>query len=138
MVCGMDLRRHYSVRKYLAVAGVTAVVAIAAVVLAYLLFPVFFGPEIVTSTDNVRFTVTLADGTAAVEYSGTDDGRDVAELQIAVLMEGGRSSKLYSLADPQQGAEPVVFEIGDEGTPVGVYYVVLYTDGTEINNAISI
>ncbi len=69
--------------------AVVAVLAVVVIILAYLLFPVFFGPTTVTSTGDVRFAVILSDGNASIAYEGSADGRNVTDLQIAVLAEGG-------------------------------------------------
>ncbi|KAF1073648.1 hypothetical protein MKMG_02104 [Methanogenium sp. MK-MG] len=135
MVCGQSLKKRYMMQREVAVVAVLVVVAI---LLAYLLFPVFFGATTVTSTGNVRFVVTLSDGSASIEYGGSADGRDVADLQIAILAEDGRSSQRFSFADPQPGTVLGPVETGTVGKPVGIYYVAVYADGTEINNTIPI
>ncbi|WP_460006440.1 hypothetical protein [Methanogenium cariaci] len=135
MVCGQSLKKRYTMQREMAVVAVLAVVVI---ILAYLLFPVFFGPTTVTSTGDVRFAVILSDGNASIAYEGSADGRNVTDLQIAVLAEGGRSSQRFSFADPQPGTVLGPVETGTVGKPVGIYYVAVYTDGTEINNTIPI
>lgn len=135
MVCGQSLKKPFTLPREVIV---VAILGAAAIILAYLLFPVFFGATTVTSTGNVRFAVTLEDGVVSVEYGGTADGRDVADLQIAILAEGGRSSQIFSFKNPQTGTVLGPVEIGTAGRPVGVYYVAVYADGTEISNTIPI
>jgi len=135
MICGQALKKSHTINKEMAAAVVFAVVAI---VLAYILYPVFFGPTTVTSSGDVRFEVSLSDGSASVEYVGSADGRDVADLQIAILAEGGRSSRIFSFPRPQPGTVLGPVETGTVGKPVGVYYVAIYADGTELSNTIPI
>jgi len=135
MVCGQSLGKRYMMQRELAVVAVFAVLAI---VVAFFMYPLFFGPTSVTSTGNVRFVVTISDGSLSVEYDGTADGRDVAELQIAILSEGGISSEMFSFADPRPGTVLGPVETGALGNPIGVYYVAVYDDGADISNTILI
>ncbi|WFN34118.1 hypothetical protein L1S32_09720 [Methanogenium sp. S4BF] len=135
MVCGQSLKKRSTLPREVIL---VAILGVAAIILAYLLFPVFFGATVVTSTGNVSFVVTLADGSLSVEYGGTEDGRDVAELQIALLAEGGRSSQIFSFKNPQPDTVLGPVETGTTGRPVGVYYVAVYADGTETSNTIPI
>ncbi len=77
MVCGESLKKRFTLPKK---GIIVAILGVAAIILAYLLFSVFFGPTRVTSTGNVRFGVTLEDGFMSVAYEGTADGRNVADL----------------------------------------------------------
>jgi len=135
MVCGQSLSKRYMMQREVAVVGVLAVVAI---VLAYLIFPIVFAPTTVTSTGNVLFEVSISDGSASVGYGGTVDSRDVADLQIAVLAEGGSSSQIFSFANPESGTVLGPVETGTLGKPVGVYYVAVYGDGTKMSDTIII
>ena len=135
MVCGQSLSKRYMMQREVAVVGVLAVVAI---VLAYLIFPIVFAPTTVTSTGNVLFEVSISDGSASVGYGGTVDSRDVADLQIAVLAEGGSSSQIFSFANPEPGTALGPVETGTLGKPVGVYYVAVYGDGTKMSDTIII
>lgn len=135
MVCGQSLKKPHTMNKEAAAAVIFVVVAI---VLAYILFPVFFGPTTITSTGDVMFVVSLEGGIVSIEYGGTADGRDVADLQIAILAEGGLSSQIFSFANPQPGTVLGPVETGTVGKPVGVYYVAIFADGTEISNTIPI
>lgn len=135
MVCGQSLKKHSMMPRGVIVVMILGVVA---VILGYLLFPVIVGPTTVTSTGNVRFSVYLTEESMSVDYGGVLDGRDVADLQIAVLAEGGRSSPVFSFKNPQTGAVLGPVETGIDGRPVGVYYVAVFTDGTEISNTIPV
>lgn len=135
MVCGQSLKSKHTVRKDLVAVVVLVGVAIA---LIYLLMPVFFGSTTVTSSGNVLFTVTFAEEGASVEFKGTADGRDVADLQIAILAEGGQSSRIFSFRDPQKDIVLGPLEIENLGEPVAVYYRAVYDDGSEISNTIRI
>ncbi len=133
MVCGQSLSKRYMMQREAALVVVLAVVAI---LLAYLLLPVVFGPKTVTSTGDVRFVISLSDGSASVEYGGTADGRVLKDLQVAILAEGGVSSQIFSFGNPQPGTVLGPVETGIAGKPVGVYYVAIYADGTEISDTI--
>ncbi|MDE4908419.1 hypothetical protein L0665_07310 [Methanogenium marinum] len=135
MICGQSLKKPRTIKKEHYAAVIFAVIAI---ILAYILYPVFFGPTMATSTGNVMFEVSLSDGDLSVQYSGTADGSYVADLQIAVLAEGGRSSQIFSFANPEPGTILGPVETGVVGKPVGIYYVAVYVDGTEISNTIVI
>lgn len=135
MVCGESLKKRFTLPKR---AIVVAILGVVAIILAYLLFSVFFGATTVTSTGDVRFGVTLEDGFMSVAYEGTADGRDVADLQIAILTEGGRSSQLFSFKNPQMGEILGPVGVGTTGKPFIVYYVVVYRDGTQMSNTIPI
>ena len=135
MVCGQSLKKPHTIKK-----EYTAAIffVVAAIVLTYILYPVFFGPATATSTGNVIFEVSLSGGVVSVQYDGTADGRSVADLRIAILAEGGSSSQLFSFAHPVPGTVLGPVETGTAGKPVGVYYVAVYADGTEISDTISI
>ena len=135
MVCGQSLKKRFTLPRK---GVVVAILGVTAIIFIYLLMSVFFGATTVTSTGNVRFGVTLEDGAMSVEYEGTADGRDVTDLRIAILAEGGQSSRLLSFKNPHMGAVLGPVETGTTGKPVAVYYVVVYTDGTEISDAIPI
>ena len=135
MVCGKSLKPRCTLRKD--VVGVVVLIGVV-IVLAYLLLPVIFGSTTVTSNENVRFTVTFADEGVSVEYIGTADGRNVADLQIAILAEGGQSSRIFSFKDPQKDTVLGPLEIKSLGEPVAVYYRAVYDDGSEISNTIRI
>ena len=135
MVCGQSLQESKTIPLELVAVVVLAVVGI---VLAFILYPIFFGATTVTSTGDVRFTVTLDEGSATVEYGGTASDREVANLRIAILAEGGSSSKIFSITDPQPGSILGPVEISTSAKAVGIYYVAVYDDGVEISNTIPI
>ena|GEM_PF-2013396 len=135
MVCGRSQRQSRTIKKEY---GAAVVFAVMAIVLGYILFPIFFGPTTVTSTGDVWFDVSLSDGSTSVAYKGTADGRDLADLQLAILAEGGRSSQIFSFAYPEPGTVLGPVETGILGKPVGVYYVAVYADGTDISDTMII
>ena len=135
MICGASIKKRFILPKKGILVAIFGVVVI---IFAYLLFAVFFGPTIVTSTGNVQFEITLEDGVMSVEYEGTADGRSVKDLQIAILAEGGPSSQLSSFKYPQPGAVLGPVDVTTTGKPVSVYYAVFYADGTKTDNIIPI